>query len=154
MTSVNHCLLVTLSPSTSNLFLLVELSRRSMSFRPRPWSLIARKEDAFASSLYLFSLANGSEHSLFSAISTPRSRIHRFEGGITASPRSLSPVRSHNSAGLRSIEAVLRGSKCLLISLPYAPRQELILTPSLLLPLFIRRNNRSSQRRKESRSST
>ncbi|KAL5520253.1 hypothetical protein ACEPAG_9466 [Sanghuangporus baumii] len=97
----------------------LEFSRRSMSSKPRPWSLIARKEEALASSLYLFSLSNGSEHSLFSVLSSSKSRIHRFERGLSASPRSLSSARSTKSAGLiadpvklageiQSIEAVLQ----------------------------------------------
>ncbi|KAL5496173.1 hypothetical protein ACEPAH_3090 [Sanghuangporus vaninii] len=97
----------------------LEFSRRSMSSKPRPWSLIARKEEALASSLYPFSLSNGSEHSLFSVLSSTRSGIHRFERGLSASPRSLSSARSTKSAGLitdpaklaegiQSIEAVLQ----------------------------------------------
>ncbi|EJD05232.1 uncharacterized protein FOMMEDRAFT_154445 [Fomitiporia mediterranea MF3/22] len=97
----------------------LDFNRRCSGAKVRPWSLIARKESALSSSLYLFTCNKSSEPSIFSALSSSRSRKRRFEVALSASPRSLSSARSQRSAELladprklteaiQSIDAVLR----------------------------------------------
>ncbi|KAI5118718.1 hypothetical protein M0805_004516 [Coniferiporia weirii] len=74
----------------------LDFFKRRVGSKPKPWSLIARKEGTPSSSLYRFT--SGSESSLLNMIGSPILRTHPPE--MPASPRSISPIQSLQSISI------------------------------------------------------